>query len=218
LELVPEPASPGGVFADLFDDARTQRLRAGTVLFNEGDVSNRVALVMTGRLKISSYAEDGRETVLGFRDPGDVLGEFAAIDGDPHLATVTAIEPTEVAVVPADRFLAELEARPELTLALLRSVIGRLRDADRKRIEFGALDVVARVARRLVELAESHGETSPGGVSVTITQAELAGWASCSREAVNKSLHRLRERGLVALGRGHVTVVDLEGLRRRSAG
>ena len=216
LEVVPDPAPPGGEFVELFAGARKQRLRSGAVVFNEGDVSNRVAIVLSGRFKVSSYAEDGRETVLGYREQGSVLGEFAAIDGEPHLATVTAIEASDVLLMPAERFVIELEARPDLALALLRSVIGRLRDADRKRIEFGAHDAVARVAGRLLELAHGQGVDPAGGVTVTITQIELAGWVGCSREAVNKALHRLRERGLVTLGRGRITVIDIDGLRVRT--
>ena len=214
------PNALAGPLGALFLGGRRQRLRAGAILFSEGDVSNRVALVLEGRLKVSSFTEDGRETVLGFRERGDVLGEFAAVDGEPHLANVTAVETSEVLVIPSDRFLAALEDHPALTLTLLRSVIARLRDADRKRIEFGAFDAVGRVSRRLVELADHYGETSGDGVRIAlaITQSELAGWVGCSREAVNKALHRLRDRGLISIGRGHITVLDLEGLRRRAPG
>jgi CRP-like cAMP-binding protein len=216
LDPLPTTGPVGISFAELFVGARPQRLRPGAVLFSEGDVSNKVILVAAGRLRLSSYGEDGRETVLGYRGPGDILGEFTAIDGEPHLATVTATESTEVLALPADAFVAGLEAHPELALGLLRAVVARLRDSDRKRIESGALNTVARVARRLVELAERDGETSSQGVMVTITQAELAGWAGCSREAANKALSRLSDRGLVVLGRGHLTVIDLDGLRARA--
>lgn len=203
--------------AVLFKDGRRLHLRSGAILFSEGDVSNRVVLVLSGRLKVSSFSEGGRETVLGLRGPGDLLGEFAAIDGEPHLATVTVVEPAEVLVAPADRFLTALEANPSLMLALLRSVIGRLRDADRRRVEFTARSVDGRVAHRIVELAEeASGQAGLGrGMVVSITQAELAGWVGCSREAVNKALARFHARGLIAIARGRLTVLDLKGLRRR---
>ncbi len=213
-----EPDTPGGPFAVLFRDGNRRRFSSGAILFSEGDVSNRVVLVLSGRLKVSASSSDGHEVVLGYREPGDVLGEFAAIDGEPHLATVTAVEPTEASVLPADRFLAALEERPAAAMTMLRSVIDRLRDADRKRLEFASLDATGRVARRLVELAERYGEPSDGGILITlpITQQELAGWVSTSREAVSKSMHRLRERGLIDVQRRSVTVLDLDGLRRRA--
>jgi len=209
-------ATPAGAFEEVFHDAARRRFGKGAIVFSEGDVSNRVVLVVSGRLKVSVSSDDGREVVLGYRERGDLLGEFTAIDGQPHLASVTAVEPTEALVLPADRFLAALEERPAAAMELLRSVIVRLRDADRKRLEIASLDAAGRLARRLVELAELHGEPADGGIRITlpITQQELAGWVGTSREAVSKALHRLRERGLIDVQRRSITVLDLEGLRR----
>ena len=212
-----EPGLPGGPLDAAFVGGRRQRLRPGTVLFNEGDASNRVILLLSGRVKVSSISEDGHETVLGFRGAGDVLGELAAIDGEEHLANVTIIEAGEALVLPAAGFLAALETQPGLALVLLRSIVGRLRDADRKRAEFTALDVVGRVARRLVELAERYGVSTDDGIRIDlpISQRELAGWVGSSREAVNKALQQLERGGLVTAERRHLTILDIEGLRGR---
>ena len=105
-------------------------------------------------------------------------------------------------------------------MALLRLVTSRLRDADRKRVEFGAFDIAARVAGRLVELADRFGEPVPDGVRIPVplSQDELAGWVGASREAVAKALRVLRDRGLLTTGRRTMTVLDLDGLRRRASG
>lgn len=214
-----QPGLTGGPLDAAFGAGRRQRLRPGAILFNEGDASNRVVLLLSGRVKVSSFSDDGQETVLGFRGPGDVLGELSAIDGQEHMATVTVVEGGEVLVVPAARFLASLEEQPGLAIVLLRSIVGRLRDADRKRAEFVALDVVGRVAHRLVELAASYGEPVEGGtrIGLALSQRELAGWVGASREAVNKALAQLEARGLIAAERRHLVVLDLEGLRRRAS-
>ena len=117
--------------------------------------------------------------MLGFRGAGTVLGEFSAIDGEEHSATVTVVDEVEALTVPAARFVEALEAEPGLALVLLRSIIGRLRDAERKRAEFVSLDVVGRVAQRLLELAEAYGEPAEGGgvrIGLVLSQRELAGW------------------------------------------
>jgi CRP-like cAMP-binding protein len=214
---IDKPDLPGGPLNAAFSDGRRQHLRQGTILFTEGDASNRVVLLVAGRVKVSSYSEDGHETVLGFRGAGDVLGELAAIDGKDHLATVTVVEDGEALVIPGERFVAALAEQPGLALVLLRSIVGRLRDADRKRAEFTALDVVGRVAHRLVELAERYGEPAEDGIRITllISQRELAGWVGSSREAVNKALRQLEHRRLIATDRRHLIVLDLDGLRRR---
>ena len=146
-----------------------------------------------------------------------MLGELAAIYGNDHLATVTVVHDGEALVIPGERFVAALAEQPGLALVLLRSIVGRLRDADRKRAEFTALDVVGRVAHRLVELAERYGEPAEDGIRITlpISQRELAGWVGSSREAVNKALQQLEHRSFIATERRHLIVLDLDGLRRR---
>jgi CRP-like cAMP-binding protein len=95
----------------------------------------------------------------------------------------------------------------------------RFRDADRKRIEFGASDATARVAARIAELAESHGERSDRGLEIMLplSQAELAGLSGCSREAAAKALRTFRDLGWVETHRRHITVLDLDPLRRRAS-
>jgi CRP/FNR family transcriptional regulator, cyclic AMP receptor protein len=213
----PDPTE--GPLGAAFRDGRRQRLRVGTVLFTEGDVSSRVVLMLSGRVKISTVSDEGQETVLAFRGAGDVLGELAAIDDAEHMATVTVVEEGEALIVPANRFLDTLATEPGLALALLRSVIGRLRDADRLRAEFLALDVTGRVAQRLIELAGTYGSPVDGGtkIGLPLSQRELAGWVGASREAVNKSLAQLEGRGLIARDHGSLIVRDLDGLRRRAS-
>jgi CRP-like cAMP-binding protein len=211
-------ALPAGAIGALFATARRVTLRPGSVVVSEGDDSGRVVLVLSGRLKVATVAESGRETVLGFRGRGDLIGELAAIDGEPHLATVVVVEPAEIATLTAARFVEGLRENPGAALDVLRTVIARLRDADRKRAEFADLPADGRVAERLVELAASAPRTEAGvpatPLDLTITQAEIAGWVGCSREAANRALNRFRGDGLVEIGRGRVTILDVERLGR----
>ncbi len=191
----------------------------GTALVHEHDSSDRVLFVLTGRVKIASTSEDGRERVLAFRGPGEAVGELSAIDGKPRSATVLAVDPVEALVVPAADFRAFLARSPKAAYYLLTKVVARLREADRKRVEFGATDTIGRVAARLVELSERYGKRTVEGVRIDlpITQEELASWVGSSREGVNKALHTLRQLGWVDVERRSFTVLDMDALRRRSA-
>ena len=216
-------------FLDAIDDEQRAWLHqrgvvrtfaAGSALFLEHERSTRVLVLLSGRVKIASTSEDGRERVLAFRGAGEVLGELSAIDGRPRSATVTAIEPVEALAVSAGDFRAFLEDSPRVTLYLLGKLVARLREADRKRAEFGASDTIGRVAARLVELARDYGREQPGGgvlIDLPITQEELASWVGSSREGVNKALHTLRSLGWVDVERRQFTVLDLDALQRRSA-
>ena len=215
-----------GFFADLDPDQRrafqtashSRRFPRGTTLFNEGESSDKVVVVVSGRVKISFFTNDGREIVLGVRGPGEILGELSALDGEPRSATATALEDVDSLIVTTDAFRAFIETHPKVALRLLETISRRLRDADDKRIEFGALDTVGRVAKRLIELASRFGEETGEGlrISVALSQQDLAGWTGASREAVSKAMQTLRTRGWIETHRRGVTILDLDSLRRRA--
>jgi CRP/FNR family cyclic AMP-dependent transcriptional regulator len=204
--------------AGLKDIARRREYKRGTTLFNEGDIADRVVVVLEGNVKVSYFTDEGKEVVLAVRGPGDLLGELSALDSEPLSATVTAMSPVTGLVLSADAFTDFLRRVPDVALLLLRTLSRKLRDADRKRVEFAEFDTVGRVARRLVELAERFGDRSEGRVQIDLglTQEELAGWTGSSREAVSKALQALKARGWIATQRRSITIIDLESLRRRS--
>jgi CRP/FNR family transcriptional regulator, cyclic AMP receptor protein len=196
-----------------------RRFRRGQALFHQHGSSDRVMILVSGRAKVTRMTDDGKETVLAFRGPGDLLGELSAIDGEPRSATVEAVEAVEALALSSRDFRSFLIAHPDVALLLLQMISHRLRDADRIRVEYGAHDTVGRVCARLVELAEQYGEPADRGIRIglSLSQEELAGWAGASREAVARALRTLREVGWVVTERRRITVLDLEALRRRSA-
>lgn len=202
----------------LFGRGRRRRYDTGTTIFHEGEVTDRVVLLLGGRAKIATVTEDGKEVMLGVRDPGDLLGEFSAIDGGPTSANVVALEPVDALVVETSAFKAWLTEHPRTALLLLEMVLGRLRDADRKRVEFSAHDTIGRVARRLFELAERFGVQTGDGVEIALplTQDELAAWTGASRVGVSQALKSLRERGWVETRRRSITILDMAALKRRA--
>jgi CRP/FNR family cyclic AMP-dependent transcriptional regulator len=198
--------------------SRTRRFPAGSTLMYEGQAGTEVMVLVSGRVKITYLTVEGREAVLDFRGPGELLGEMAVVDGMPRSNTVQAIEAVEALAMPAADFKALVGSRPTLANKLLQHVIRRFRDSDRKLVEFGASHTIGRVAARLVEMVERFGTDTNAGhvIDLPITQEELAGWTGASREAVAKALHSLRELGLISTERRRFTVLDLAGLERRS--
>jgi CRP-like cAMP-binding protein len=177
-------------------------------------------VIIDGRVRVSVAGADGRDLVIAVRGPGELLGELAAIDGDqPRSASAFAVEALVVQIVPAADFLAFLERSPRAAVALLRTLTRRLRETSRTQMEFGSYDTVARVARRLDELAATHGEATADGVEIglPLTQEELAGWIGASRESVARAMLMLRDRGIVTTSRRRVVVHDLAALRRYGA-
>jgi CRP-like cAMP-binding protein len=220
---------PAGEFLALLGDGdrrdleafgRRQTAERGDILLRRGETADRVIVVLSGRVKVSVTTGTGREVVLTFRGPGSLLGDQALVDESPRSATVTAVEPVEILVASVSGFRNYLAAHPQVALAMLATLSGRLRESDRRLAEYAAADTLGRICGRLVELCETDGRVQEGetGVRITlpITQEELAGWTGASIEATAKALRTLRSLGWVATGRRAIDVQDVAALRERA--
>ncbi len=211
------PAADNPLSAALRRDGHVRRFRRGQALFTEGDVAERVFLIETGRVLISCTSADGREIVLGLRGPGDIIGELSALDGEARSATAIVVADVE-AVVARGSTLARALEQIDAAHELIGILADRLRDADRKRLEFATMDTLGRVAERLLELASGFGSPGPDGlvVELPLSQQQLASWCGASRESTVKALGTLRALNTISTGRQSLVIHDLEALRRHA--
>jgi CRP/FNR family cyclic AMP-dependent transcriptional regulator len=204
----------------LLATGRARRWEPAEMLVRRGDHADSAIVLLAGLVKIHTSVE-GAEVLLGLSGPGDLLGETTATAGDAlRSATATALEPVEGVVISVPSVRAFLSAHPRATLALLDLALARLHVADARRMEFATSESLARVAGRLVELAERFGAGRPDGaidVALPINQEELASWSASSRESTARALRTLRQLRLIETFRRGLTVLDLEGLRSHSA-
>ncbi len=194
---------------------RARRFAKGEAIFHEGDDAGGVVAVVSGTVKVSLIGVGGREVVLHFSGPGELVGELAAVGGRPRTANVTAVDQVEAISVRAADFRRLALEHPRIGQLVFENVAKLLAEADRQRVDFATRDVTARIAGRLVELAETSGQPEDGGVRITLplSQDELAAWSGASREAVARSLHLLRELGWIETRRREIKVLDVDALR-----
>jgi CRP/FNR family cyclic AMP-dependent transcriptional regulator len=195
-----------------------RRYRRGAFLALEGDRSDHVILVRTGRVKIVNTSTDGRDLLLAVRGTGELVGELNALAGSdaPRAASVIALDDVIAQTIQAADFLRFVERNPAVSFALLRQLASRLREATSRQAEAAGYDVLHRVARVLVDEGERNGRQVDGGLVVGdgLSQHDLAGLVAASTKSVGRALAVLRGRGLVSTGRRSIVVSDLDGLRR----
>lgn len=203
----------------LHDRGRMEHFSPGDMLLEYRGRSNRVLILMEGSAKVIVPGEDGRESLVALRGPSEILGELAAIDDEPHMGNVVAIDSILALVVSKADFRQLLENSPAASIWILTRTVKRLRESDRARAEFGLSDTAGRVAARLVELAERYGQSSSAGVVIDLplTQDELAAWVGATREAVARTMKLFRKLEWVTTERRLITVKDLDALRRRAS-
>ena len=197
---------------------RPRRFNRGATIVIQGDHSETVFIVDAGRVKISQVTRDGREIVLAVDGPGDLLGEFEAVDPDsgPRTAANVALERVECRELTGEAFRDLLQSNPRIALTLLRWTIRRLKVADRRRIDATSLDTTHRLARFLLELADNQAQPDSPRVDIEIqlTQEELASSIAASRDTVVRAITSLRSLGLIATARRRITILDTDALRR----
>lgn len=191
--------------------AREVRLCSGQVLFQQGDAGEALYAVISGALEISVLSADGRRFALDLMGPGALLGEISLFDPGPRTATATAVaETTALRVTHAD-MLHGISNSPELAADMVRLAGQRMRRMDEQIAEQAFLTLPARLARRVLYLADTFAES--GAPKVQLSQARLADYVGVSREAVAKTLADWKRAGLVAPARRGLTVLDSKGLR-----
>jgi CRP/FNR family cyclic AMP-dependent transcriptional regulator len=199
---------------------RARRFERNEYLFREGDPGSHLYLVVHGQVKIGRVGEGGGEVVFAIAGAGEVFGELSLFEEDgERTADAQALEPTECLALARAPLIDFLLAHPRLLLRMISSLSSYITRKDAAMGEVAFLDIPARVALKLVELADTKGRPTADGVLIELplSQRTLAGMVGASRENVNRALSRFSELGYVRQSRGAITVVDREKLRRRGS-
>ena len=193
----------------------------GQYLWYQGDDGDQLLVVASGLLKIVVSSEQGDEVVLATLGRGEVIGELAVLDGCPRSASVVAVEPTTVMLLPRGVVIALMREHPEVLDAVLRSLSGLVRRRGRGR-PARAADSLPRPRggggpkRRRGRPAHHAGPAESTVIDLRLSQSELAAMVGASRPAVNRAIQVLATRGLIALDGRVIELRDLPGLRRRA--
>jgi CRP-like cAMP-binding protein len=186
----------------------------GAIIFSQGDPGDALYGVVTGKVRISASAADGKEMFLNIMEPGDTFGEIALLDGNPRTATASATAPSELLVIMRDPFLGLLQREPAVSIHLLRLLCQRIRWTSGMAEDSALLALPARLARRVLSLGKAHGHPTANGVHLVISQEDIARFLGISRQVVNQYLQTWKANGWVELGRAKLTILDEQALQR----
>ena len=213
----------GGLPADqlelLIPAIHSRSYTRGSYVFHEGDPGTTFYVINTGQVKIARLGRQGEEAVFAILLPGDTFGELALFeDNATRTADAQAMDLTECLTLERQAFVTFIDHHPELTRHIIRLLGGYIRGMDASFSEAAFLDIPGRVAKKLLELAETHGEPAAVGtrIAIRLTQRTLAGTVAASRENVNRALSRLSARGDILQEGGYITILRPSELRKRA--
>src|ERR1700704_4390118 len=189
------------------------------VIYLKGDPGTAFYVIASGKVKIALTSPDGKELILRRYGPGGFHGELALLDAEPRSADAIATEPSVLLVLQRAAFRQFLAEHPGVATKLLGTVSQYLRRNADLIQDATFLDVPARLARILLELAGSPGATElppPGAVIPDrMKQGELASLVGATRESVNKWLGSFEKQGLISYDKGQITLLRPSGLKQR---
>jgi CRP-like cAMP-binding protein len=175
-----------------------QRFRRSEIIVAQGKKSDALYIILSGRARVVSADSRSREVILATLHSGDYFGEMSLIDDEPHSATVRAEVQTDVLKLNRETFARCLPDRSSLSHNVMRGLVARLRQADRKIESLALMDVYGRVARLLMEFAADDGN-GVLRVREKISRQDLAKMVGASREMVSRVMRDLEERGFLQM-------------------
>jgi CRP-like cAMP-binding protein len=223
----PELLARVGLFADLSGAEliglaalmRPRWYARDEVVYLRGDPGTAFYVIASGRVKIALSSPDGKELILRRLAAGDFHGELALLDGEPRSADAVATEPSVLLTLERDAFRQFLAEHASVATKLLATMSQYLRRNAELIQDATFLDVPARLARILLELAGSSADDAlpPAGAVIPdrLKQAELAALVGATRESVNKWLGAFEKQGLISYDKGQITLLRPGGLRQR---
>ena len=184
-------------------------MERGATIFSRGDPGNGLWGVLSGAVKITVLATDGRELMINIINPGEIFGEIALLDGQPRTADAAAISNSELIVIERRDFIPLLRSQPDIALKFIEVLCARIRKTSGQLEDAVFLNLPSRLAKTLLHLA--GGDEKPGH-KITITQRDIGQIIGMSRESTNKQLRAWAERKWVKLERGSVTILKPDAL------
>ena len=174
----------------------TRTFPKNAIVVNEGDETDSLYVLLSGRVKVFVTGEDGREVVLGTVEPGDYFGEVV-LDGGPRSASVMTLEPCRLFVIPHGDVEGLLAADPLFARDLIARLTAKVRSLTNKVRDLALKDVYYRFARFVEEHAiETNGERV---VPERLTQHDIAARIGGSREMVSRIVRDLVSGGYIAV-------------------
>jgi CRP/FNR family transcriptional regulator, nitrogen oxide reductase regulator len=208
-------ALPAAEILSLAAVAREQSYRPRDFIFREGDESAWFWLVRTGRVKILRQSRSGDEVVLELLGPGEPFGGVAVLEGRPYPASAQAMETSTVVGIPRAPIVALAERHPTLAREMALMLGRRLRTAHDSVRSLASDPVEARLASRLIQLAEREGTRDPRGLALPfhLTRQTLADMCGTTVESTIRVMSRWIRKGVVIDEDGRLIVASLDALR-----
>ncbi|MBD3332594.1 cyclic nucleotide-binding domain-containing protein [candidate division GN15 bacterium] len=189
--------------------ASVRTINEGEVLFLQGDPAVGFYAVLSGTVRVFKSSPQGREYTLHRIPAGQIFAEAAIFDGEAYPANAVAVQKSTVAFFPADRFRTLIAGSPQLSLKMIGSLSGFVRDFNQQIEDLSLKEVPSRLASYLRRRAE---QTRDHRVLLESSKTELAQSLGTVLETLSRSFRKLQDMGVIAVKERSIEILDPDRL------
>jgi len=183
-------------------------LAPGEVVFDEGDPADRLYVIRSGEVELVRENAAGKRAVARL-GAGDFFGELGVVLGAPRTARAVAVSPTRLIALDRTTLEGMIVDQPEIAIRMIRVLVSRLIEAERRLAGLGVDDLLRPVVRALLRHGQPEGKA---GLRVAIKLRDIAQTAGLSMLEAHRAVHQLLDRELLELANDEVVVPDREAL------
>jgi CRP/FNR family transcriptional regulator, nitrogen oxide reductase regulator len=192
---------------DMVSLVKERRLVPDEVIFWEDDPSDWFYIVLRGKVKVTKMTSAGKEIILSFFGPGEIIGEVAVFENKPYPATAQSVIESRLISIRKSDFLNFLLKHPEVSLKIIGVLSGRLRESQSRLRDLAGEKVEQRLARLLLMLSSKLGSTLP------FTRQELSDMTGTTTETTIRVLSQWKNRSIIRSVRGEIIIADESKLK-----
>lgn len=192
--------------------------RANQVIFHQNDQGNILFILKTGAAKISVTDHEGKEVIFKMVYEKEFFGEMSLLDGFFRSATVTALKDSTALLIYRDAFIELIRENHSVVLDMLTVLCRRLRKTDEAITSLSFHDAYGKVAKVLLDLAESQGKHDRNTVvlDLNMSRTELSSMAGVARETFTRILNEFEIRGCLRMEKKRIVILDYAVLKRET--
>ncbi|MDF2839461.1 MAG: transcriptional regulator, Crp/Fnr family [Clostridia bacterium] len=205
------------LLGDIVDNIERKHYTKGQTIFEIGQISDRLYIVNSGRVKIYTYSRDGKEQILYILNEGDFIGELSLLKMTKMEFNAAALEDTSLCTVSKQHFDSIIKKNPDITLKILESLHDRLIKLEMLVQNLNTKDIETRIASMLIGFLKESGKKAVDGVilELPLNREEMGNYIGTTRETISRKLAAMQDEGILEFeGNKKIIIKNLHALEQ----